>query len=891
MFRSKALADKGLFIVIAAALAAGGAQAVTFTEDAEQAPGSAVSSDYFGGDGNKPVLLEENILPEHATSITIFNIDNAVTPEERHLAAVTIQYRAGNRDVAFRGLQTHLKQFPENLKGWLTAAGWWAAEGDMEGARAAISTAQSLAPGDTRVFAVTGIVALNSGDLAAARAAFDTALELDPRNFVALSASPDALARAGERGAALERFETFGAAYRPVGSALPVYMRWAQLLLDTGQVAKAGEVLSQAERRAKLDPTVAGRWFSLAASVAMAEGKAERAEHLLDQLRQAQAAQGPQGFMFALADWDLNRTPEAAARLETFFDDPEVAFAARMNGGQAYRALGRPFKAIEIFKGGMDGASPEQQFLLGDAMAQAYTSIDAQEEAEALLETLAYSHADMAAGFLIWADYLTQRGNHTGAVAALDAGLVEHSNTAELHYLKGINGFFMGDMSMAKASLRGAVDADPTMARAWISLAKIAHDEVGHGGGGRHAPVLDIYREALKLSPNNPLIHIEMGTIALEEGQPLDAIPHYRTAIEHGRGDPIAKAMLSVVLAEHTGELEEARALASEAVEALPDHVQTQFAMGQVLLLDGQSVRAADYLDAANLARPEHGHSLAYAAEAHFRARNLKAAADRAERALHLMLRPHEMAMARSVLSKIEGDMTLEADVHRISAEGVHEVIGSVTFADGADGLTVISDLSQLPAGMNGFHIHANPSCDPGYVDGVLVAGQAAGPHFGVGTGGGHDHHAAHTAAPTPKEERMAMADTMGEEGGMTTMTDGTPEMAMETHKGHTMAMSDGSKSMETPQGHTVQLDDDIAEGPEMADANSASDGHGDHGGHGAPGGVLPIGDLPHLMVSDAGMPVGDIVAPRLRASFIQNRSVMIHDGLSGPRIACAVLR
>lgn len=83
------------------------------------------------------------------------------------------------------------------------------------------------------------------------------------------------------------------------------------------------------------------------------------------------------------------------------------------------------------------------------------------------------------------------------------------------------------------------------------------------------------------------------------------------------------------------------------------------------------------------------------------------------------------------------------ATIHRITAEGVGDRVGTVTLADSAYGLRVSPDLHGLqPPGPHGAHVHENPSCTPG--DGG--AGQTAGGHYDPrGTGRhagpyGHGH-------------------------------------------------------------------------------------------------------------------------------------------------------
>ncbi|MGH7988237.1 MAG: superoxide dismutase [Cu-Zn] SodC [Candidatus Binataceae bacterium] len=73
---------------------------------------------------------------------------------------------------------------------------------------------------------------------------------------------------------------------------------------------------------------------------------------------------------------------------------------------------------------------------------------------------------------------------------------------------------------------------------------------------------------------------------------------------------------------------------------------------------------------------------------------------------------------------------TLRATVNSINVKGVGPAIGTVTFEDTKWGLLVEPDLSSLPPGIHGFHIHQKGACGPAENQGKMTAGLAAGGHY-----------------------------------------------------------------------------------------------------------------------------------------------------------------
>lgn len=68
--------------------------------------------------------------------------------------------------------------------------------------------------------------------------------------------------------------------------------------------------------------------------------------------------------------------------------------------------------------------------------------------------------------------------------------------------------------------------------------------------------------------------------------------------------------------------------------------------------------------------------------------------------------------------------------VHAVSAQGIEAQIGTISFQDSPQGLVVTPNLSVLPSGFHGFHIHEFGSCEPAEKEGEIGAALAAGSHF-----------------------------------------------------------------------------------------------------------------------------------------------------------------
>jgi len=76
----------------------------------------------------------------------------------------------------------------------------------------------------------------------------------------------------------------------------------------------------------------------------------------------------------------------------------------------------------------------------------------------------------------------------------------------------------------------------------------------------------------------------------------------------------------------------------------------------------------------------------------------------------------------------IGAEMTVNIDM--VDAAGKATPIGTVKLMDTQYGMVLEPNLKDLPPGLHGFHVHANPSCAPAEQDGKPVAALGAGGHF-----------------------------------------------------------------------------------------------------------------------------------------------------------------
>jgi Cu-Zn family superoxide dismutase len=88
------------------------------------------------------------------------------------------------------------------------------------------------------------------------------------------------------------------------------------------------------------------------------------------------------------------------------------------------------------------------------------------------------------------------------------------------------------------------------------------------------------------------------------------------------------------------------------------------------------------------------------------------------------------LACALTAAAGAHAASQLQAPMTLVSADGTGKMIGHVTITESRSGLVFTPNLTNLPPGAHGFHVHETGSCGTNEKDGKKVAAGAAGGHF-----------------------------------------------------------------------------------------------------------------------------------------------------------------
>ena len=111
-----------------------------------------------------------------------------------------------------------------------------------------------------------------------------------------------------------------------------------------------------------------------------------------------------------------------------------------------------------------------------------------------------------------------------GSISVIEQTATHAAASAESHFADGA-ALESADMGAAVRAYECAVAADPTLLDAHINLGRLLHE------GGRHAQAERVYRNAITLCGDDPLLLFNFGVLLDDMGRKTDAIHAYEAAL------------------------------------------------------------------------------------------------------------------------------------------------------------------------------------------------------------------------------------------------------------------------------------------------------------------------------------------------------------------------
>jgi len=166
-----------------------------------------------------------------------------------------------------------------------------------------------------------------------------------------------------------------------------------------------------------------------------------------------------------------------------------------------------------------------------------------------------------------------------------------------------------GELEDAADLLREALDADPDMAEAHISLGAVRF------GQGNSQEAVKCFRQALQIAPNLVRAHHDLGHVLAEQHALSEAAEHYRRALEIDPTHLMTYPALASVLARQ-GKPSKAMEQYRRAVRAVPNSAEAHYRLANVLVTRvGPREAIPEFREALRI-DPGHvraGHNLATA--------------------------------------------------------------------------------------------------------------------------------------------------------------------------------------------------------------------------------------------------------------------------------------
>ena len=525
------------------------------------------------------------------------------------------------REPARSAAQSALQAVPGHGPTLVFLARLQAADGDLDGALAALDAQLARTPQDAEAWQLKGdLLAAGQGDADGALAAYRESIRLEPRRLPAHAAAMTVLLERGDLPGAQPQFAGMQKALP--GQPQTRYFE-GMLALLAGSLPKAAEVAEQLLRQSPSNPLV----LELAGAVEFARRAWPLAEAHLARAVQLAPGREPARRLLALTYLERAQPDKALAALQPLVERPrpmagdlKLKAQAHLLAGQFAEAAAAIAMASKIDPGDARSrtALAISKVLGGDASAGL-----------ADLQSLAAARDDAVADLPLIAT-LVRKKDYAGALRAVDALEKKQPGQPLAHDLRGRVLAAKGDWAGAAKAFERALQLQPAYFPAAAALAQLALD-------ARRPDEAQARLDAVvKADPTNAQALLASARLKARRGAPRDEVAAvFADAIRRAPTEP---ALRLALVDFHLRRNDPPAALnaAQQAVAALPEQPALLDALARAEAAAGDTNQAVATLNKLARLAPASPAPWLRLGEVQLAARNAPAASQALRRALEL---------------------------------------------------------------------------------------------------------------------------------------------------------------------------------------------------------------------------------------------------------------
>ncbi|HEX8984237.1 MAG TPA: tetratricopeptide repeat protein [Bryobacteraceae bacterium] len=349
----------------------------------------------------------------------------------------------------------------------------------------------------------------------------------------------------------------------------------AALLIETGDPKQIQQAIAELQTSVGQQPSNPVLRFNLGRAL-LIKGQLEQARVQFQEALKHRPEYGP--ARLALAQIYLSRREfgNAIQEADTALKYDAGSLNAHLIRANALAAMGNPSQARDELNQTIQKFpnSPEAALLLASLDMRERRYADAEQAFQRLYKV---NPADLRALLGLSETYAVQK-QYDKAAAVLRAELAKSPDRLELRAALGNVLYRSGNFDLATEQYQAILQARPDAVDIYVRLGET------YAAKGDLPAAIRAFDKAKQLRPNDPAAYLQLALLYERSGRPMQARPIYEQILKLQPDHGIALNNLAYLLAENSGDLDEALALAQRARQRMPTNNDVADTLGWIYI-------------------------------------------------------------------------------------------------------------------------------------------------------------------------------------------------------------------------------------------------------------------------------------------------------------------